>query len=530
VEPPALQDRQRRPDQQSTVDLGHEASGDGVTLATLLRGGVRAEFPSYFPMNLRGLLLSDCFRFRIPVLMLAITGAVSAETGSLPRLRVSDNHRFLVTESGQPFFYAGDTAWELFHRLNREEADRYLENRAQKGFTVIQAVALAEMDGVREPNAYGHRPLLDADPTRPDVKDGPANDYWDHVDYIVDKAESLGLYIGLLPTWGDKWLKGKWGLGPEIFTPENAKIYGEWLGRRYRSKAIIWILGGDRPVETETHRAIQQALAEGLRAGDGGSHLITLHPPGSHGSAQWFHDAPWLDFNMRQNGHSPDYKSYAETLTDYRRTPAKPVIDGEPIYEDHPVAFRASENGHSIGSDARRAIYWDLFNGAFGFTYGHHSIWQFYLPGRTPINDPLMPWTEAIEAPGSRLIWPVRRLLESRPFLTRIPDPSLLVEQKPATAWPGAGRYRFVATRDEAGTYAMVYAPMGRTFTVRLTTLSGPVLRGWWFNPRDGTSIALGEFPRADERAFTPPNPGEAIDWVLVIDDASKNFPAPGTH
>jgi hypothetical protein len=457
---------------------------------------------------------------------LAVSGP--AEAASLPQLRVSDNHRFLVTASGQPFFYAGDTAWELFHRSNREEADRYLENRARKGFTVIQAVALAEMDGVREPNAYGYRPLLDADPTRPDVKDGPGNDYWDHVDYVVDKAESLGLYIGLLPTWGDKWLKGKWGMGPEIFTPENAKIYGEWLGRRYRTKAIIWILGGDRPIETAAHRAIQQALAEGLRAGDGGSHLITFHPPGSSGSAQWFHDAPWLDFNMRQNGHSADYKNYAETLTDYRRAPAKPVMDGEPIYEDHPVAFKASENGHSIGSDARRAIYWDLFNGAFGFTYGHHSIWQMYRPGRTPINDPLLPWTEAIEAPGSQLILPVRRLLESRPFLTRIPDPSLLVEQKPATAWPGAGRYRFVATRDEAGTYAMVYAPIGRTFKVRLKDLSGPILRGWWYNPRDGTSIALGEFPRDEERAFTPPNPGEAIDWVLVIDDASKKFAAPG--
>jgi hypothetical protein len=231
---------------------------------------------------------------------------------------------------------------------------------------------------------------------------------------------------------------------------------------------------------------------------------------------------------MRQNGHSPDYKSYAETLTDYRRVPAKPVMDGEPIYEDHPVAFKASENGHSIGADSRRAIYWDLFNGAFGFTYGHHSIWQMYDPGRTPINDPLLPWTEAIDAPGSQLVLPVRRLLESRPFLTRIPDPSLLVEQKPATAWPGAGRYRFVATRDEAGSYAMVYAPIGRTFKVRLADLSGPILRGWWYSPRDGTSIALGEFPRAEERAFTPPNPGEAIDWVLVIDDASKKFPAPG--
>ena len=174
---------------------------------------------------------------------------------SMPKLKVSENRRFLVTSEGKPFFYLGDTAWELFHRLNREEATRYLEDRARKGYTVIQAVALAELDGLNDPNAYGHRPLLANEPTRPDVKDGAANDYWDHVDFIVKKANSLGLYIGFLPTWGDKWNK-KWGVGPEIFTAENAAIYGEWLGRRYMDAGIIWILGGDRPVDTATHVAI----------------------------------------------------------------------------------------------------------------------------------------------------------------------------------------------------------------------------------------------------------------------------------
>ena len=61
----------------------------------------------------------------------------SRADAATPRLKVSDNHRFLVTEDGAPFFYLGDTGWELFHRLNREEADRYLENRAKKGFNVI---------------------------------------------------------------------------------------------------------------------------------------------------------------------------------------------------------------------------------------------------------------------------------------------------------------------------------------------------------------------------------------------------------
>ncbi|HYE73051.1 MAG TPA: DUF4038 domain-containing protein, partial [Blastocatellia bacterium] len=262
------------------------------------------------PIIIRSLLLT--------ILCAVLTCSVFAQ---LPRLKVSENRRFLVTQDGKPFFYLGDTAWELFHRLNREEADRYLKNRADKGFTVIQAVALAELDGLNDPNAYGHRPLLNNDPTQPDVKEGANNDYWDHVDYIINKAASLGLYIGFLPTWGDKYNK-KWGIGPEIFTPQNAAVYGEWLGRRYRNNTnIIWILGGDRPLENDTHKEIIRAMANGLRRGAGGTHLITFHPTGGASSSQHLHNDDWLDFNMRQNGHVAEFTGrYDKTREDYDRT------------------------------------------------------------------------------------------------------------------------------------------------------------------------------------------------------------------
>ena len=76
-------------------------------------------------------------------------------------LKVSHNKSYLETTDGKPFLWIGDTAWELFHRLNREDAFMYLKNRAEKGFTVIQAVVLAEMDGLRKPNAYGEIPLFE---------------------------------------------------------------------------------------------------------------------------------------------------------------------------------------------------------------------------------------------------------------------------------------------------------------------------------------------------------------------------------
>ncbi len=461
------------------------------------------------------------------VVLAASMCRVSAQP--MPKLKVSENHRFLENSEGKPFFYLGDTAWELFHRLNREEATQYLEDRARKGYTVIQAVALAELDGLNDPNAYGHRPLLGNDPTRPDVKDGAANDYWDHVDFIVKKANSLGLYIGFLPTWGDKWNK-KWGAGPEIFTAQNAAVYGEWLGRRYKDSGIIWILGGDRPVETATHADIQRGMAMGLRAGDGGAHLMTFHPTGGAGSAQSFHADAWLDFNMRQNGHMAEYTGrYDKTVVDFDRLPIKPVLDGEPIYEDHPVNFKAAELGHSIASDVRRPLYWNLFDGAFGHTYGHHSVWQMWSQGKAPLNNPLMPWSSAIEQPGAGQMQFARRLLESRPFLTRIPDDSILVTDRVATSVPGTGRYRFKATRDQAGTYAMVYAPVGRKFSVHMDKIQGPKVVAWWFNPRNGEAKRIGEFQNRGEREFTPPDLGEMTDWVLVLDDAAKNYAAPAS-
>lgn len=428
--------------------------------------------------------MAECFG-----LLVAMSITLTAEARlPLPRLKVSDNKRFLVKEDGQPFFWLGDTAWELFHRLNRAEAEKYLANRAERGFTVVQAVVIAELNGYTVPNPNGYLPLVDLDPARPAVKDGKP-----------------------------------------LFTPENAETYGRWLGQRYRDKGIVWILGGDWPIENDIQREIIRAMARGLRQGDGGTHLITLHPPGGNGSSSWFQNDDRLDFNLRQNGHVTEYTGrYDQTIADYDRTPVKPVIDGEPIYEDHPISFDAKRFGHSIAADVRRPLYWDLFSGACGHTYGNHAVWQMRAPGRPPINNPLMPWFEAINQPGAAQMQFARWLLESRPFLTRVPDDSVIVTDRVPTSVPGAGRYRFVATRDAEGSYAMVYAPVGRKFKVHMDKVTGPQVKAWWFNPRNGEAAAIGEFPNTGEREFTPPIYGELLDRVLVLDSAARHFPPPG--
>ncbi len=436
-------------------------------------------------------------------------------------LKVSENQRFLVHADGTPFFYLGDTAWELFHRLDREEADRYLQHRAANGYTVIQAVALAELDGLNTPNAYGYRPLIDNDPARPDVKGGPNNDYWDHVDYVVKRAEMLGMYVGLLPTWGDKWHKDG-GAGSVIFNPQNAEVYGRWLGGRYKDAPnIIWILGGDRSVANEEEKKIIRAMARGLEEGDGGRYLMTFHPTGGRTSSEYFHDDDWLDFNMHQTGHK-DRGSWDRITKDYQRTPTKPVLDGEPLYEDHPINFDPMKFGFSADWHIRRLAYWHVFAGACGHTYGCHNIWQMYAPGRKPISWAHHYWEESLDLWGAREMRYVKNLMLSRPYLTRVPDQSIIASDI------GEGDAYVSATRDSQGRYAFVYTPLGRPVTVHLDKLSGAKVKAWWYDPRHGTATEIGIFDKQGTRQFKPPVRGKGNDWVLVLDDVSGSFSEPG--
>jgi hypothetical protein len=435
-------------------------------------------------------------------------------SGVNAQIKVSTNKRYLVKQDGTAFFWLGDTAWELFHRLNKEQASYYLKRRSEQGYTVVQAVALAEFDGLHVSNTYGDTPLLFDDPKQPNEA------YFKHIDYIIDKAAEFNITIAFLPTWGDKIWKSSWGKGPEVFTPENARIYGQWLGNRYKDKKnIIWLMGGDRTPQNETHLAIWRAMAEGVIAGVGGKDkaLISFHPqPNEQGAAEYFNNDSWLDFNMFQNGHCRDTRVFDKITASYNRTPTRPVIDGEPIYEDHPVCFNANDLGISNAYDVRKYAYLDLFSGAFGHTYGCHDIWQFYSPYREAVNNPKIFWQDAMELPGANQMKFVRKLMESRPMLDRVPDQSLIVEHELGTA------ERIQATR--GNDYAFIYTAAGNSFTVNLGKISGIKLNTSWYNPRNGEIKKADQVTNKGQQIFTPPSSGYGQDWVLILDDAVKNY------
>jgi len=323
------------------------------------------------------------------------------------KLKVHPGGRFLMREDGAPFFYLADTAWELFHRLSFDEADEFMRLRAAQGFNVLQVMVLEEHDGLDVPGVCGEIPLHGHDPARPNGA------YFAHVDRVVKRANELGLVIAMLPTWGDKWNKA-WGKGPEIFTQENARIYGRWIAPRYRDADVIWVLGGDRPVENDTHRAIIREMAAGLREGDAGAHPVTFHPCGGQKSSQYFHVETWLDFNMSQTGHNRNSPNYRFIADDYALTPAKPTLDGEPGYEAHFAGFNIA-NGYLDDYDARRAAWWAVLSGACGHTYGCHPVWQFYDGRREPVNLPKCAVQEALTLPGAEQNKHVKKFVESLP-------------------------------------------------------------------------------------------------------------------
>lgn len=441
-------------------------------------------------------------------------------TSNSQSLHVSKDGRHLVNKDGTVFFYMADTAWELFHRATKEQTEMYLKERKSKGFNVIQAVILAELDGLNTPNTEGERPFINNDPSKPNTK------YFKHVDWVIKKADELGMYIAALPTWGDKWRK-QWGEGPVVFdTPEKAKAYGKWLGKRYRNYPnIIWVMGGDRDAVTDKFVEINQAMARGIKETDTGNHLMTYHPGGGNSSSTWFHNDKWLDFNMLQTGHSYMTPKVFDAIShDYNKKPVKPCLNGEPQYEDIPVGF-TPQNERFVAYDTRQAAYWSVLSGALGHTYGNNNIWQMWSPKHKPILNARIPWYEAIYQPGSLQMGYMRKLFESRPFLKMIPDQDTLENVY------GQDKNAIRAARGKEGSFIIVYSAYGNLIHVKLEKLKADRIKGFWYNPRENESILIEAFKNTKKaKAFVPPSSGSRTDWVLVLDDASKNYPDPATY
>ncbi len=420
----------------------------------------------------------------------------------------ADGHA-LTYPDGTPFFYMGEAAWHLFDKTTRAEADLYLSSRAALGFTVIEPEVNARFS---KGNAYGDKAFVNNDPLTPNEA------YFQYVDYVVAKANSLGLWVAMVP------LDSSWSADGK-FDAISAWQYGRFLGRRYGTAKIIWTMGGDvagndNPLGPNLWREVVAGIARGATNRDVTKLTVQYHPTYLQTSATWFNNDAWLDMNNVVSGHGANATNYTLIAADYARTPHRPAMDIEPVYEDIPYGINPA-NPRATDWDVRKTDYWALFAGAHGVTFGNNNVWQFAKSAADNNEFADASWKDSLNSLGAYSMRYIARLMGSRPLLNRVPDQSLLVSAA------GTGANHNQATRAADGSYAFVYLASGGSVTINLGKLSGTQVNVRWYSPRTGRSSAVTTIAKSGNVVFAAPSAGAKQDWVLIIDDSARNYGKP---
>lgn len=426
------------------------------------------------------------------VFLCAFAGACWAASDGAYPVRVGPDKRHIVDRSGAPFLIQGDAAWSLISGLTKEEAERYLENRKRKGFNSI-IVNLIEHKFHGPVNRYGEGPFTTpADYTTPNEK------YFEHADWVIRKAGEKGIQVFLAPIYlGYKGSDEGWVEETLANGVEKCRKWGDYVGRRYKDfDNIVWLIGGDRDPGTSLDEV--NAIADAIKATDK-RHIFCAHVAPESISTEQYKDNDWLDLNATYSYQIVHQK----LLADYDRKPVRPFFLMESTYE-------GEHNASTV--QIRRQAYWAILCGATGQFMGNRPIWLFD-PG----------WEAALDSTGSQDMARLGALFHSRPWQDLVPD------EKHEVVVDGLGEFLGLdylsAARTGDGGTVITYLPTPRTFTVDMTKVSGKSAKGWWFNPRMGKATAAGTFPTTSKKHFVPPGDG---DWVLVLDDAARNAPAPG--
>lgn len=429
------------------------------------------------------------------------------------KLAVTENKRYFKN-GDQPFFWMGDTAWLLFCKLNLQEIYAYLKNRKEKGFNVIQAT-LVHVPG--QSNVEGATALIAEDFSRPNVLDG----YWETVDKVVMMAEELGLYMALLPAWGGFVKKDN--LSVNTVVP-----YTNFLMNRYaKYPNIIWVPGGD--VRGDVNPSVFRLMGETIKKHDPEA-MVTFHPFGRTCSTNWFSDESWLDFHMFQSGHrsysqvtlgewddntekeeyyGEDNYKYVQKAHGYNLI--KPVLDGEPSYEQIPYGLHDETQPYWQSWDVRRYAYWSVFAGAAGHTYGSNAIMQFYndlsTKGAYGVKDV---WTEALHHVGSSHMKHLVELMNHIDFTKGLPAQQLL---------KGVKKEKYERVAIFAGdNFILAYDYLGEEFTLDLTKYEQQSLQAYWFDPTSGVYSYFADFNNQKEIKVKPNKRVDGgNDWVLVL-------------
>ena len=434
--------------------------------------------------------------FAAMVLVVGIPAAADRQAAPLNTafpLKVSDNRRYLVDQAGRPFFVMGDTPW-FIQKLKLEDVRMLMDDRVAKGFNTL---FLELLDDSRIPSRDGYgNPAFETDTNLTQ----PAEAYWKYAEQVMEEAEKRGLFV----IHSELWYGAGKGLWMHHVKPDNAKVYGAFIGKRFaRFKNLMWMHAGDRNPDANLAECTR-VLAREIQAA-APHHLHTVHNAHEFASARFHHEDAWLDVNLGYTYGA----AYLHILPEYQQSnPVRPVILGETGYEAEPNAIHLLPDAKAgdlwTPFRIRRNAWWAVTSGAMGYCAGTR-LWR-WEPN----------WRETMQVRSIQETPNLLRGLSTISWWKLVPD----AKHEFLTAGFGEWKKADYATAELAndGSCAVVYVPSARTITVDLAKLKGPVMVQW-FDPTTGqfTAVEGAAFAQLGKRESTPPqanSTGES-DWVL---------------
>jgi len=423
-------------------------------------------------------------------------------------LKTSQNGHYLIHEDGHPFFYLGDTAWEITWKSDSTEFLQYLDDRKKKGFSAIQIVAMTHQNhrlkayGVQ--NRYGEPFFLNEDFSMFNPR------YFDYLDFIVRKANDSGLLVSLVPLWASmtELYSSQY---PFVLSTKQSLLLGKYVGERYSGFHVVWVIGGDNAYDTIQRKIFWTLFATVIKKTTGSRQLMTLHPKGWKSSFDYFdNNTKWLDFHMYQSSHKAgaDFTWFAGS-EGYGLKPPKPVLNGEACYEDICDNLWQPQDTSQVNmprirpEHVRQASYESILSGAqVGITYGANGVWQWHTQELPGTHLPRVPAKEAWQFPGSTQMGVLKKVMVRFKWYQLRPAQHLLWEFK------SDENYLPIAGSDSL---LMAYCPQHTQWvSIKPNFFSGKISY-FWIDPTSGDSTSATE--TASLIRLRPP---DASDWILI--------------
>ena len=419
-------------------------------------------------------------------------------------IKAAPGNRYLADQSDQPFFWSGDAAWSLIAQLNLKDAGLYLENRNQKGFTVIM-VSLIEHKFCTNPPANIHGEL----PFSGRIFVSPNEKYFAHADSVIESAARYNIVVLLAPLYlGYDCQDEGWCAEVKNASLTDLSTWGQFLGNRYKNfRNIIWLIGGDTDPSVVKDKVLE--MVKGIRENDK-VHLFSAHnQPETMAITPW-PDETWLSINNVYSYDSVIYEHYKKA---YDHFPVKPYYQIESAYENE---------HNSTPQQLRSQAYWAILSGAMGHIFGNCPVWGYGSAKKFCAD---ADWKKEMNNSGSVSMDYLQLLFRSRSWQLLIPDFDNHLITSGYGTWGKRDHVASAGTSD--GNTIIAYLPMNRDVTVNMAGIHGDKAKCWWYNPSDGKATEIGIYATSSDHSFKPPSSG---DWVLIIDNDSVKFPPPGSE